>query len=124
QVQYPYPPLRLPDITPERFARGEALFNQVLCAKCHALGDEEKLFAIWKLENPNAGTPAAPAAPEEDYDDTPATPKPAAPKPAAPAGDDDYGDDPATPAAPVPVGPGWSAPNLKYAVHRIQPQWA
>ena len=149
QVQYPYPPLRLPDISVERFVRGEALFNQVLCAKCHALGDEEKLLALWKLENPNAGTPQPPAAPGDDYDDAPAKPKPpaaapvptsapaapaAAPAtataptpataPAAAAADDDYGDDPAAAAPVAPVGPAWSAPNLKYAVHRIQPQWA
>ncbi len=134
QVQYPYPPLRLPEISEERFKRGEALFNQVLCAKCHALGDEEKLFAIWKMENPNAGAPQPPAAPEDDYDDAPAAPKPPAAPPTAPApapapapataaGDDDYGDEPAAPAA-APVGPGWSAPNLRYSVHRIQPQWA
>ena len=57
RVQRPSPPLRLPEISEERFARGEALYNQILCAKCHALGDEAKLLAIWKLDNPNAAAP-------------------------------------------------------------------
>jgi cytochrome c2 len=132
QVQYPYPPLRLPDISEERFARGEALFNQVLCAKCHALGDETKLLAIWKKDNPNAGAPAAPKKPDDDYDDAPKTPapKPDATKPApgkppaAAGGDEDYDETPKTAVAPPATGPAWSAPNLRYAVHRIQPQWA
>ncbi len=129
KVDYPYPPLRLPDISEERFARGEALFAQVLCAKCHALGDEDKLLAIWKKDNPNAGAPKPPVKPEDDYDTEtpkpkPATPNTTTPKPKPAGGDDDYDEKPATPPAAPPTGPGWSAPNLKYAVHRIQPRYA
>jgi len=134
EVQYPYPPLRLPDISEERFARGEALFNTVLCGKCHLLGDEDKLLAVWKLENPGAlpgAAPKPPAAPVDDYDEAPAKPKPpavpAAPKPAAAAGDDDYDDTPKTPGTPdaaaPPQGPANTAPNLRHVVHRIQPTW-
>ncbi|MEX2215461.1 MAG: hypothetical protein WD768_15110 [Phycisphaeraceae bacterium] len=98
EVTYPFPEPRLPKISEERFLRGEALFINLKCSACHLLGDEDKLFAIWKKE---VGAGAAPAAPAED--------------------DDPFG----VGAVPeeVVTGPASKAPNLRYAVHRLQARW-
>lgn len=153
EIQYPYAPMRLPDVDETRFRRGEALVERLGCAKCHPMGDKETLLAIWKKENPNASQPQTPPGGDDygddDYgdDDAGAANNNAGNAAAAannnaatnnanaannqPAGgdddygDDDYGDDPnPQPAKPIVAkGPDWSAPNLDLVVHRLQPGW-
>ena len=135
QVQYPFPRPQLPDISEERFARGEMLLTAAPplglgCVKCHPLGNEVALFDIWKKENPGAAQPKPPAKPDDDDffgdEKKPDTKKPDEKKPDTKKADDDdpFGVGEEKPAAPAaPTGPGYSAPNLKYAVNRLQPTW-
>ena len=96
-VEYPFPPTVKPVYDAERFARGEAFFNQLGCVKCHAFGDEHLLQQIWELDHKK--------------------PDPAATK--KKAADDEEEED----AAPAATGPVYSAPNLSRAHRRIQHAW-
>ncbi len=139
RVQYPFPRPQLPDISDERFARGEMLLTAAPplglgCVKCHPLGNEVALFDIWKKDNPGASQPKPPTKPDDDDffgdekkdEKKPDAKKPDEKKPDAKKADDDdpFGVGEEKPAAPAPpTGPGYSAPNLKYAVNRLQPTW-
>jgi len=103
-VEYPFPPGHMPRISQERFERGLALFKEMQCSKCHSLGDEQKLLAMWKLDNP-AGVAAPPAKPDDD------------------AGFFDEPDDTPKAAAAAPLGPAYTAPNLKNVAARLQWKW-
>ena len=126
-VAYPYvdTPLSQPD--EQAYARGEKLLGELRCVQCHAFGDEDKLFELWTLDNPEAaaGTdePAEDAddgdeygyedeESEDDYGDDEGY------------GDDEdegYGDDEDT--ATAPAGPVYTAPNLSYTTDRLQRKW-
>lgn len=134
-VEYPFSELPSPAPDAERFARGQALFNELRCFQCHALGDEEKLLALWKLDNP---TPTAAPVDEGDgygdegygYDEEPAADQAANDE----AEDEGYGEEEGgygeeeagyeeAAAAPAPTGPVYSAPNLSLTAWRLQRQW-
>ncbi len=135
-IQYPFPMTPRPNLTAEQFARGEALFNELRCYQCHAVGDEQTLARLHDLET--KGKPAAPAddeGDEGDYGDY-GDAAPAAPQ--AAADDDDYGDDYGTGEQPgkakalsvddvLPVqligGKLYTAPNLIHSAHRLRWDW-
>ncbi len=118
---------------PQWFDRGEALFSELKCHQCHAMGDEQKLLELWKLDNPDAGAFAADDADEGDgYDDE--------------YDEDEYGEDEAgsdeedygyddedegedegygdeEEGEAVPTGPVYSGPNLALTGRRLQWRW-
>ncbi len=116
-VTYPFTQTPQPGTDDEQwFDRGEALFNELRCYQCHALGDEEKLLALWKLDNPDVPADEVQSSddePEEDEEDY---------------GYDDeeeedygYGDEDEQEAAPT--GPVYTAPNLSYTGDRLRWDW-
>ena len=143
-IEYPFPLTPRPKLTPEEFARGEALYNELRCYQCHALGDEATLAKLHELDT--AGQPAAPAPADEGdpYDDGYGDAPAADAKPQAAADDDGYGDDgygddgygddtPAAKSSALTVddvlptvligGKLYSAPNLSYTANRLRWDW-
>jgi cbb3-type cytochrome oxidase cytochrome c subunit len=129
EIPYPFPMTPRPQMSPEEFARGEMLFNELRCYQCHAVGDEHTLAMLHELES--KGRPAAPADDADDDDDPYGAP-------AAAADDDD--DDPygapaeATTTARGPTvedvlpvqligGKLYTAPNLIYTANRLRRDW-
>lgn len=116
-VPYPYTSVPHTSGDEQWFARGEALFRELRCYQCHALGDEEKLLALWKMDNPDA---EAEALSQQDADDDD-------------EGYDDYGDDEEgyddegygddEELEEVPLGPVYTAPNLSYTAARLNWDW-
>ncbi len=119
-VAYPYTQAPAAEVGTEAFVRGEALFRELRCYQCHALGEEDKLLELWKLDNPDAGAVAAfeddgdgyedeYGDEEDDYggDDY---------------GGDDYGGDEGGGEA-APVGPVYTAPNLSHTAFRLRWDW-
>ncbi|MCE9591810.1 MAG: c-type cytochrome [Planctomycetes bacterium] len=114
-VEYPFPVTPRPNPDPERFARGKALYSELKCYQCHALGDESQLLASWKATYGESAAKAAPA---------PAEPEDAGygEEPAKTGGDEGYGEE-APAAAPKPTGPVYTAPNLANVGRRLQWNW-
>lgn len=54
-IDYPFDKTPRPDIPDEAFARGEALFNELRCYQCHALGEQQTLTRLWELEQEALG---------------------------------------------------------------------
>jgi len=123
-VAYPY--VSTPQAQPDEqaYARGQKLLGELRCVQCHAFGDEDKLFELWALDNPDAGTDELEddsAGEDDGYEDD--------------YGDDDYGDDEGygddddegygddQDTAAVPAGPVYTAPNLSYTTDRLQRKW-
>lgn len=69
-IEYPFPVTAKPHIDAERFARGEAFFNQLGCVKCHAFGDEHLLQQIWELDHKKVEKKKA--AEDEEEEEAPA----------------------------------------------------
>ncbi len=84
-AQYPFPYAPTIDLTPEQFARGQALFGELRCIQCHVLGDERTLIDLWKLDHPEADVAQSGADDGDGYDDL--------------YGDDPYADSPHDDAA-------------------------
>ncbi len=116
-VPYPFAQTPTPRRDAQWFARGQALFKELRCYQCHALGDEQKLLELWKLDNPadDVGDVLAEddGGLEEEEDD--------------PYGDEDeeegYGYDSEDEQEALPAGPVYSAPNLSHTARRLRWDW-
>jgi mono/diheme cytochrome c family protein len=110
RTDYPFhSPREAPEVSPERFYRGQVLFEQMKCTQCHAQGDEAKLHALWMKQNPDLEAPMP------------------APAGAAASVEDEFGDDKPKAKAPLepvpPAGPPYQAPNLHHIARRLQRKW-
>ena len=110
-ISYPYVDTPSSNMDEMWFARGEATFTELRCYQCHALGDEDKLFSLWELDNPDAGETLT--AEDEDEDDGYGYEEE----------EDDYGYDDEGEEDAVPLGPVYTAPNLSYTAERLQWNW-
>ncbi len=147
-VAYPFNNTLRPEPDAERFARGEALFNELRCYQCHAFGDDATLIKLFDMKNPPGSggvKPAAPAAPavDDEYGEEDSTAAPATPQAAA-ADDEGYGEEtddgygeeetpakekaqPAVelpPAITHPALSNYTAPNLTLTARRLQWNWS
>ena len=118
-VKYPYVDTPRAEPDEQAYARGEKLFGELRCIQCHAFGDEDKLFELWALDNPDAA--AGTDEPEEDSGDDEYGYEDDDDEGYGDDEDEGYGDDEDT--AAVPAGPVYTAPNLSYTTDRLQRKW-
>ena len=119
----PYPYVETPQSQADEmwFARGEAAFTELRCYQCHALGDEDKLFALWRLDNPDAGTEPVEDDEGDDGDDYGYDDEEEEDYGYGDEEEEGYGDE--DDDEPAPLGPVYTAPNLSYTAQRLQWQW-
>jgi len=126
-VPYPYTSVPKPQVDAEWFARGEAMFKELSCNKCHALGDEEKLLALWHLDNPDAEAEALSSQDAEDeeegYEEEGYEEEGYGDDDDEGYGDDDEGYGIDEEPAELVIGPVYSAPNLSYTASRLNWDW-